>query len=427
MLVQARSPLPDPVPLVGGAFLRARPLVVGPMVLCAQVVLHLAKVPETQQFALGGLQAVMLTFFVVEALVARRKPVGERWLAGSLMITVVGIGLMVGVSGALESPLLAMLFAPLGVALGAFGRGRRSVLIVAVVLLVWLALLAVPGAWLFPPISAPWRHRMTLVCLFGAASLLWLGVAGLADAHRRALRSLHRTSEGILEEAAAKMRSLETVGARVAHEVKNPLASVKGLASLLAEGETEERRTKRFQVLRAEIERIEQILSDYLSFSRPLEALQQAPVALGDLVSELFDVLEARATRRGITLWREGAPLVVQVDRRRLFEALLNLCTNALEASPQRVDLCWCEGAQGVEIVVRDDGRGMCPETLARVGTPFFTSREGGTGLGVALARAVARQHGGELRFESAPGQGTVAVLEFPGEVVSRGDRAAGG
>jgi len=64
---------------------------------------------------------------------------------------------------------------------------------------------------------------------------------------------------------------------------------------------------------------------------------------------------------------------------------------------------------------VRDTGRGMSPETLARVGTPFFTTREQGTGLGVTLARSVAQQHGGSLTFESEPGRGTVATLRLPG------------
>jgi signal transduction histidine kinase len=108
---------------------------------------------------------------------------------------------------------------------------------------------------------------------------------------------------------------------------------------------------------------------------------------------------------------------VARVDPRRLKEALFNLMANALEAcaSGARVEAKAERRQEAVHIIVRDTGRGMSPETLARVGTPFFTTREQGTGLGVTLARGVAQQHGGTLTFESEVGQGTVATLLLPG------------
>ena len=98
-------------------------------------------------------------------------------------------------------------------------------------------------------------------------------------------------------------------------------------------------------------------------------------------------------------------------------QALLNLVANAIEATPPggAVVVEVRQAGEEVEIAVRDTGRGMGTETLARVGTPFFTTRPHGSGLGVVLARSVLTDHGGSLRYESAPGKGTTAVARLPG------------
>jgi signal transduction histidine kinase len=317
-----------------------------------------------------------------------------------------------------------MLFAPLGVSMAALGRSRPAALVLALgglVVALWWGL-----GPLFPPPPDPWRGRMAAACAAGAAALLWLGVGGLAEVHRGAIRSLELAGQGLLEEASAKMRSLELVGARVAHEVKNPLASVKGLAALLAEGEGEPRRARRLQVLRGEVERIEKILGDYLSFSRPLEALKEGEITLDEVGHALVEVLDGRARQQGASVVAAGEPLLLRGDRGRLFEALLNLTSNAIEAGARHVEIRWRVEGGAPRIDVEDDGQGMTAEALARLGTPFHTTREGGTGLGVVLARAAARQHGGELLFESAPGRGTRATLLFPPERLIHGDHRAG-
>jgi two-component system, NtrC family, sensor histidine kinase HydH len=126
-------------------------------------------------------------------------------------------------------------------------------------------------------------------------------------------------------------------------------------------------------------------------------------------------VLSARADAARVRLSSRGDALV-EGDRRRLEEALLNLVANAIEATPPggevAVEVRSC--ADQVEILVRDTGRGIPPEALPRLGTPFFTTREEGTGLGVALARSVIGLHGGSLRYESEPGKGTTVTARLP-------------
>ena len=129
---------------------------------------------------------------------------------------------------------------------------------------------------------------------------------------------------------------------------------------------------------------------------------------LGTLVSDTLEVLSARADGARVRLYAQG-DAAIEADPRRLKEALLNLVANAIEATPPggKVDVEVRAARDDAEIVIRDTGRGMAAETLRRIGTPFFTTREEGTGLGVVLARSVIAQHGGSLRYESEPGLGT--------------------
>lgn len=108
--------------------------------------------------------------------------------------------------------------------------------------------------------------------------------------------------------------------------------------------------------------------------------------------------------------------MTVEADPRRLTEALLNLVANAIEATPPGGEVVVEVRPAGdqAEIVVRDTGRGMPADTLKRIGTPFFTTRDDGTGLGVVLARSVIAQHGGSLRYESEPGRGTRVKVTLP-------------
>jgi signal transduction histidine kinase len=146
-----------------------------------------------------------------------------------------------------------------------------------------------------------------------------------------------------------------------------------------------------------------------------VEALQPRPVALGALADEVLSVMDARAATAGVRLQRRG-DAVIEADPRRLKDALFNLIGNAVEATPEggKVDVEIEEVERSARIAVRDSGRGMPPEVLDRIGTPFFTTRDEGTGLGVVVARATFAQHGGSLVYSSEPGRGTTALGILP-------------
>jgi signal transduction histidine kinase len=260
------------------------------------------------------------------------------------------------------------------------------------------------------------------------ATVLYLGL--LTRVAHDSLREAREAREAMTLQAMARARDLEQLGAQLSHELRNPLSAIKTLVQLSARSATDEASRERLEVVEGEIRRMQQVLQDYLSFSRPLERIQPEEVRLAAVADEVLALLAGRADEHQVALRRLGDASVT-ADPLRLKEALLNLMVNALQASPAggRVEVEIAQEGGTARLSVRDAGHGMAPEVLERVGTPFFTTREGGTGLGVALARATLVRHGGTLEFESRPGEGTTATLTLPATAGRRDDvaRAGGG
>ena len=208
---------------------------------------------------------------------------------------------------------------------------------------------------------------------------------------------------------------LEATGLNVAHELKNPLTAVKALVQLGLRNPAEAASHERLATVERELARMQEILRGHLSSARSLAGVEPAGVHLGPLASGVVRALSGRAEEAGVRLSSRG-DATIEGDPRRLEEALVNLVANGIEATPPGGEVAVEVRPRSgeIEIVVRDTGRGMAPEALRRLGTPFFTTREEGTGLGVALARSAIASHGGTLRYESEPGKGTVARATLP-------------
>ncbi|MBP9085381.1 MAG: sensor histidine kinase [Kofleriaceae bacterium] len=223
-------------------------------------------------------------------------------------------------------------------------------------------------------------------------------------------------------EAEEQSRRLQSVAAKVAHELKNPLASIKGLCQLIAKAPAHARTGERLAVVESEIVRMEHLLAEYLSFARPLEDLRLQHIDVADVARDVVEVLDGRAATAGIALILTPNAAPLAADPRRLREALLNLMGNALEATAAGGTISLTTRSNGNDIVIEvvDTGRGIRPEDLARMGTSFFTTRPDGTGLGVVLAMSAITQHGGTLRYRSEVGAGTTATIRLPrSEVVA--------
>jgi signal transduction histidine kinase len=270
-----------------------------------------------------------------------------------------------------------------------------------------LALL--PPGWTGPEPSA--YAPLAAAGVLGVGALL----APVLAIVRRKREEFIRARDELAADALTRARSLEQIGSKVAHELKNPLTGVKALVQLGLRNPGEAPSHERLEVVEREVTRMQEILQNYLSFTRPLQAVRPERVALGPLVSDTLVVLSARADDARVRLFAAG-DATVEADPRRLKEALLNLVANAIEATPPGGEVVVEVRPDGddTEIVIRDTGRGMAAETLRRIGTPFFTTRDDGTGLGVVLARSVIAQHGGSLRYDSEPDKGTRVRVALP-------------
>ncbi|PRQ05508.1 Sporulation kinase A [Enhygromyxa salina] len=271
--------------------------------------------------------------------------------------------------------------------------------------------------WVTGPVIAGWPYA-ALVVLALLTAMVIVGEFMRISAHiqERATDAIVALHDERVAEAEAQNRRLQAVGGKVAHELKNPLAAIKGLVQLVARGAHEARTQQRLDVVESEISRMEVILREYLSFSRPLEDLEPEPVDLAALVEQVVVVIAGRAEQAKVRISLETRPVALVGDPRRLKEALLNALANAIEATPPGggVHVTTNIDGEGGRIEILDTGRGIQPEHLERLGTSFFTTRPDGTGLGVVLVVGVVAQHGGHLHVASEPGRGTRLTIWLP-------------
>jgi signal transduction histidine kinase len=289
-----------------------------------------------------------------------------------------------------------------------------------------IAMFALPGDVVGPALPDTYYAIALLVSLGWSLFMLHVMAGKLAIAACRATDSYDYLREESVSEAAARLRRLQGVGAKVAHELKNPLAAIKGLCQLIARTPESERTQERLAVVTSEISRMETILNEYLSFSRPLEDLHAEAIDLAAIGRDVLDVLAGRADQAGVTLSLDGGAAPAKGDPRRLKEALINLVSNAIEATPPggQVTLRVRASPGTITLEVKDTGRGIAPEDLDRLGTSFFTTRPNGTGLGVVLAQGVITQHGGTLGYASTVGRGTTATITLPGVAATAAEPA---
>ena len=398
-------------------WVRLRPMRTAPAIVVIGTLLYLAGFPAPRLWVVVGIHAALLIYQLREARRAERVGVGEQALFISHLVITTGHAVIVTLTGGLASPIWPSL---LGNTLGTlfmFGRSRESAIAVGYVVALVAAIAPLPISVTGPPLERTYFILLAGWSILFTLFLLRKSSFAMAQSYQQIGETLDRAREDILVSNRGRAQSLECIGAKVAHELKNPLSAIKGLVQLEQRAAKTDRSRERLEVIGAEVARMEGILRDYLSFSRPLEDLKPEAVDLAAIVDETLAVLEARAEAAHVTVSRVGENHASATgDPRRLKEALLNIVANALEATPPggSVEVTLAEDREGASVVVRDTGKGITEAELGRIGTPFFTTREGGTGLGVVLARAAIRQHGGEVTFSSEPGQGTTVTVTLP-------------
>jgi signal transduction histidine kinase len=248
------------------------------------------------------------------------------------------------------------------------------------------------------------------------------GLVDLSQSARLAA-DLNRAREHL--ERADRLSALGTLSAGVAHEIRNPLVSVRTFIQLLPErlGD-EEFRTSFRDLALGEIERICALINDLLAFSRPAPA-EREPSDLNALVAQTTRLLDAEARRCDVTIrchTEPDLPLVV-VDDAQVKQVLMNVVLNAIQACQPhghvdiRTETDGSRGQRWCRIVVTDSGTGIAPEHLEHIFDPFFTTKDAGSGLGLFIARRIVAEHGGYIAATPRVGGGTVFAIHFPLDV----------
>jgi len=228
------------------------------------------------------------------------------------------------------------------------------------------------------------------------------------------LRSLEARDE-TLKLHAERLNDLTTLTGEIAHELKNPLATIKGLAQLMEIEPTRAR--ERLAVLRGEADRMQAILDEFLNFSRPLVPLARSRVDLGELARGVAELHEGVVGARGLTLVSPGdGPVELPCDARKVKQILINLVQNAIEASANGGEVHIAVDRRGklASVRVLDRGHGLPPEIGERAFAAGMTSKERGSGLGLTVSRMMAEQHGGSLTLANRDGGGCMAELLLP-------------
>lgn len=221
-----------------------------------------------------------------------------------------------------------------------------------------------------------------------------------------------------------RVRAISHVAASLVHEVRNPLTAVKGFLTLIREGVADREKTNRYiDICMSEIGRTEYILSEYLAISKPITE-KQIPTNLQELLQITRDVMNPFANMHNVELEIEypadEEPLWIMANPDKMKQVLVNFIKNAVEAcsdAPQRqgrVILKLQPAARKATLSIKDNGIGMTEEQTRRLGSVYFSTKSGGTGLGLTFSYQAILSLGGTVAVSSEPGQGTEFTISLP-------------
>lgn len=250
-----------------------------------------------------------------------------------------------------------------------------------------------------------------LVFYFAIATLI-----GVLVDREFAARRMRDAAQQHLERSQ-KLSLVGQIAAGVAHEIKNPLASIKGAADILTDESTSQSAREEFrEIMRNEVHRIDATVAEFLEFARPKD-VELAALDLSDTVRPAVRTMSTQAQQRGVSLVTELAPGVrVNGDAEKLHQMTVNLLLNAIQATSEggTVTLSVTKSARAALLKISDTGTGIDANLLEHIFDPFYTTRSSGTGLGLAVVRSIVDAHDGAIDVDSKPARGTHMKVTLP-------------
>ncbi len=217
-----------------------------------------------------------------------------------------------------------------------------------------------------------------------------------------------------------RLASIGRLAAGVAHEIRNPLSSIKGFATYFKERYRDTPKDHQTaEIMIQEVERLDRVIGQLLEFARPMR-IQRKSTHLDALIRHSLKMVEGDADKKGITLNFKNDPPVetVNIDPDRIKQVLLNLYLNAMEAMDGKgninVEISRTGRDNALQITVSDTGPGIQEKDLPLLFDPYFTTKSSGTGLGLAIVHKIIESHKGEIQIKSRPGEGTMVTVVIP-------------
>lgn len=292
----------------------------------------------------------------------------------------------------------------------------------------------VSGVCYIPHIVTAWHAFPGYVINQYAEIVLFflVGIAtGLAaDEQRRQRAELERTATQLAEanrelresferlKRADRLAAIGHLSAGLAHEIRNPLAGIEGAAGILEQkGLTAEQQAEFLGIIKKECGRLNRLLGNLLDFARP-PVPQRQTIEVGALLDSVAGLIAHAGTARSVRIHKEVVPpdLTMQGDSELMKQVILNLLLNAIQAMPDGGEVRVTAGCDRSHLLIEvsDEGCGIPPENMDRMFNPFFTTKESGTGLGLAVAHQIVAQHGGTLRARNNPMRGATFTVQLP-------------
>lgn len=215
---------------------------------------------------------------------------------------------------------------------------------------------------------------------------------------------------------ADRLASLGRMAANIAHEIRNPLASLTGAIEALSTQPSDDSRERLTQIVLRESDRLNELIRNFLDYARPVPLAVVDPVNVAQIVDDVLVLLEHRPLPPGLKIVRELSPADWRLDPQQFRQAVWNLCLNAVDAMPDGGELRAGVATEAgiLRVSVTDTGEGIAPVDLPQVFDPFFSTKTAGSGLGLALVHRIVRDHGGWVDVRSTPGSGTTFTLCLP-------------